>query len=82
MKFYINYVVYKLATPLLASYLLCSCFILTMWYINYKVLADLDIKEVSFILTMWYINKDFAGVNNTTLERFILTMWYINNVET
>ena len=54
------------------------CFILTMWYVNFKEQYKAWSKEQSFILTMWYVNVyDENGYHDFDIS-FILTMWYVN----
>ena len=57
------------------------CFILTMWYVNFKVSEiKTDLCFSGFILTMWYVNVLLMHLEQFCLARFILTMWYVNVV--
>ena len=33
-----------------------TCFILTMWYVNYCIGMHFARHKIGFILTMWYVN--------------------------
>ncbi|OJT71796.1 hypothetical protein BM530_21700, partial [Clostridioides difficile] len=59
---------------------ICSCFILTKWYVNPIKLLDKKIEQISFILTKWYVNTKKRIIKIISISGFILTKWYVNHI--
>ena len=72
--FYINYVVCKWRKQIINITRYNNSFILTMWYVNNRVLQSPTKKLNCFILTMWYVNTD------EELEQLHNQEFYINYV--
>ena len=77
VSFYINYVICKFEVYYLNNQIK-KRFILTMWYVNLKIILKKDLCDIGFILTMWYVNLIDWGYSITGALGFILTMWYVN----
>ena len=56
-------------------------FILTKWYVNFKIGDLIADGLIGFILTKWYVNSQYAVTPGNNEFSFILTKWYVNGTK-